>query len=807
MSSRLWNQPTFSFIVLFAAAILCFLSPGAAHAAPSPVHFATGSWPWYASGALTISTEPPIAGYPTELCVDLVNPTSTPYTVTVRFYWGNFAIGALFIMIGGDRPVYLPPYSTVRECIYWVPPASGPSSFRVELITPGYDDEVIERNIDLWEELEPFTPDTLQFTVRNSTSSTATISLGLVPHIPGWGLQLSPDVIYNLPVGGEQAVELVTTPPAVLPADGVPITDVVAYIGGEELSGFRKIYSAVEPCAGARLDLIPDATAYNASTGNEVRGAYVTAIRGFDICAVGMEVDLQVPQEVVAYVYEASGTSRGALLATGSAVAVHSGRTYHFVPLNAMLYPCQEYDICFEFGPANNLDYFYEPDGFEPFDIGGVIRVRDGEYDGDASNAALPKLALIGHAPGDYVNTDLSPEGIEWSSCADATTDRGIYVTPHQTITLSAIGWETDFSTAPVDISAYVYDGTGRVRGDLLATGRAAAVTTGRTMHWIPILAVLEEGHEYDLAVTYTASDWSCKSEGLITIPFTAGGVLSVNDGEMGGNAANTMLSHFAIEWVPGASGIPFDLGKIGDVYPPPLLSTDSNTNYGLFISSAIGQEIYSLGWEADVHVGSTLYAWVFEASGTSRGALISEGTTVAVEGEIRWHDIPVAATLEAGADYNIEIGFGQMNQWRYWEDYSGMPYTPYGLFEVYATSQGGSINSHRLIHMRVHGCNASATNVASRPESPPAFTLFAPYPNPAAGSMSLDYSIDEEGPVTVALYDVAGRLVTMLLDNEFRPAGPGRINLDTRGIASGVYFVRMEMAAKSVSRRITVVR
>ena len=70
-----------------------------------------------------------------------------------------------------------------------------------------------------------------------------------------------------------------------------------------------------------------------------------------------------------------------------------------------------------------------------------------------------------------------------------------------------------------------------------------------------------------------------------------------------------------------------------------------------------------------------------------------------------------------------------------------------------------------------------------------------------------MDYSIDEGGAVTVALYDVAGRLVTVLLENEFRPAGPGTINFDTRGIASGVYFVRMELAAKSVSRRITIVR
>ena len=797
---------TSTAVALFAAAILFILSPCAVQSAPPPVHFATGSWPWYASKAISVNPEPPLSAQPAELCFDLVNPTSTGYNVTLRIYYGSFAIGASFTMIGGDRAVYLPPYSNVKECLYWVPPAPGPWSLRAELITPGYDDEVIERNIDLWEELEPFTPDTLQFTVRNSTGSTATISLGLVPYIPGWGLALSPDVIPDLPSGSSQTVELVTTPVAVLPADGVPIVDVTAYIGGTPLGGFQKIYSAVEPCTGARLDLVPEATASNSGTSYEERGAFITAIRGFNVCAIGMEVDLAVPQEVTARIYEAAGTARGALLAEGRTIAVHSGKTFHFVPVYTTLYPCQEYDISFEYGPANNFDYFYEPDGFEPFDIGGTIRVRDGEYNGDASNHALPKLSIMGFAPGDYAYTDLSPEGIEWSSCGDATTDRGVFVTPHHTITLSAMGWETDFSTVPVDITAYVYDGTGRIRGDLIAKGRTTAVTSGLLMHWIPILAVLEEGKEYDLAVTFTASDWSCKGESQFTIPYTAGGILSVNDGEMGGNAANSMLSHFAIEWVPEAGGMAFDLGKTTDEFPPPLISTDSNTNYGLFMTSAIDQEIYSLGWEADVHVGSQLYAWVYEASGTSRGALVSQGSVVAVEGETRWHDIPVAASLEAGADYNIEIGFGQMNQWSFWEDYSGMPYTPYGLFEVYAASQGGSINGHRLIHMRVHACNVSATAVEKRHESPPAFTLYAPYPNPSAGSVLLEYSIDTEGPVTVALYDVAGRRVAVVLDSEFRPAGPGSITIDTHGIAAGVYFVRMEMAAKSVSRRIAIV-
>jgi len=748
----------------------------------------------------------PLAGENVEICASLFNPNPSPATGTLRYYAANFAIGADFTLIA-ESSADVPAFGSVRDCVQWVPPGPGPWSFQVWLLQSGLD-QVVERNIDMTERLEPLTPDTLTFTVRNPTPSTETISLGLVPQVAGWGYELSQDVILNLPSGGEQAVQLITTPPSVLPVDGSPVVDVVAYIGGEVLSGFRKVYRSAAPCEGVRLDLNPAVTKTGATGDNEERGAYVTAIRGFQLCAVGMEVGLETtPQTVIARVYEADGTTRGALLAQGSATAVGAGKVYHYVPMDFELLPCHDYDIAFEFSGNADFDFYNETVGFEPFDVGGVIRVRDGEYAASASNFALPRLSLVGSLPGDYIVTDLAPEGVEWSSCGDATTDRGVYVTPHRTITMSALGFAADFSAVPVVLNAYVYDGAGRVRGDVIARGSAVVTSTGLAMHSIPIAAVLEEGKEYDLAVTFPATSWSCKAESQVSLPFTAGGVLSVYEGELAGDASNAILAHFALEWSEGAGGQPFSLAKTTDVYPPPLISLDSNTNYGLFVTSLVGQEAYSLGWEADMQPGEALYAWVFEASGTSRGALISSGSTVAVEGQTRWHDIPIAATLQAGADYNVEIGFGQTNQWSFWEDYAGMPYSNYGLFQVYAASQGGSTSGHRIIHMRVNACSETATAVEPRPARPPRFTLDAPYPNPVSTSASLGYSVDEAGVVTIGVYDVAGRRVAVLLDNVSRPAGPGQLDLDTRNLAAGVYFVKMEMGAKSVSRKITIVR
>ncbi len=800
---------TRSGLVLIQAAIALalLLGPGTSPAQPPPIEFRGGTSPWYASDAITVMPDPPLAGFPTEICVLLVNPTDTGHDVLLRYYVGGFAIGASFTPLG-DSVIHLPPQSSVQDCKHWVPPVIGHWSIQARLMMTNYDDAVVERNIDMFETLEPLTPDTLAFVVRNTTPSTATISLGLVPNLPGWGLDLSHDVIPGLPAGGQQTVQLITTPPAAMPAvDGVVVTDVVAYIGGDVLGGFRKVYRSAAPCNGARLDLTPQTAAVSGVGDDEERGAYVTAIRGFQLCALGMELALETPQSLTARIYQANGTTRGVLLAQSTATALRAGKTFHYVPVSFELLPCQDYDISFEFSGPADFDYHNENDGFEPFDVGGVIRVRDGEYFGSTSNFALPRISLIGSLPGDQIITDLTPEGIEWSSCGDATTDRGAYVIPHRTINVSALGFAANFSAVPVVLNARIYEGAGQSRGDMIAQGSSVVASTGLTMHMIPIAAVLEEGKEYDLAIEFPATSWSCVGENQASLPFTADGVLSVMDGELAGNPGNTILPHLAVQWTEGAGGHPFSLAKTTDDYPPPFISTASNTNYGLFVMSIVNQDVFSLGWEADVQPGEPLYAWVYEASGTSRGALISSGSTVAVEGEPRWHDIPVAATFQEGTQYNIEIGFGQTNAWRFWEDYAGMPYANYGLFEVYAASQGGSTSGHTIIHMRVNACTATATGIDPRPAKPPRFTLGAPYPNPASGTTSLGFSIDRAGPVTIRVYDVAGRRVAQLLDGAVRPAGPGQVQLDTRSMAAGVYFVKMEMGARSVSRKITVVR
>ena len=205
--------------------------------------------PPYAEREISVHPYPPQAGEPTEICVELRNPTAIAQDVQVQFSWAGFGIGIPFTPINGLRPVHLPPHSVVNECIHWVPPASGHVCLQVELFMEGYEPQRSQRNIDVDEPLLPGEPHTLVFPVGNPLDHVATLELGLVPHLDGWGLQLVPDVLPDMQPGQVQDVELTVTPPpgVPLPKNGQPIVDVEAFAEGELIGGFRKVFRPPVP--------------------------------------------------------------------------------------------------------------------------------------------------------------------------------------------------------------------------------------------------------------------------------------------------------------------------------------------------------------------------------------------------------------------------------------------------------------------------------------------------------------------------------------------------------------------------------
>jgi len=95
-----------------------------------------------------------------------------------------------------------------------------------------------------------------------------------------------------------------------------------------------------------------------------------------------------------------------------------------------------------------------------------------------------------------------------------------------------------------------------------------------------------------------------------------------------------------------------------------------------------------------------------------------------------------------------------------------------------------------------------TASSVKSEGRVTEEFRLEQNYPNPFNPVTTIRYSLPDAGPAQLYVYDVAGRLVTRLVDGTM-PAGRHQVQWDASGLASGLYFYRLqygsEMSTKSM--------
>jgi uncharacterized repeat protein (TIGR01451 family) len=91
--------------------------------------------------------------------------------------------------------------------------------------------------------------------------------------------------------------------------------------------------------------------------------------------------------------------------------------------------------------------------------------------------------------------------------------------------------------------------------------------------------------------------------------------------------------------------------------------------------------------------------------------------------------------------------------------------------------------------------------------ELPHELTLEAPYPNPFQASTTLRYGLPENARVTITVYDVVGREVSVLVDGE-SAAGWHQVSLDGTAFANGVYIVHFSVGTDfHQTRRVTLMR
>jgi photosystem II stability/assembly factor-like uncharacterized protein len=114
----------------------------------------------------------------------------------------------------------------------------------------------------------------------------------------------------------------------------------------------------------------------------------------------------------------------------------------------------------------------------------------------------------------------------------------------------------------------------------------------------------------------------------------------------------------------------------------------------------------------------------------------------------------------------------------------------------LWATGTGGSLYRNMVTP-------GSAEDYGSVVQS---FSLYQNYPNPFNPVTVINFDLRSSGRVTIKIYDVLGREIKTLVDEE-RSAGKYKIFFDGRGLASGVYYYTLTAGNKRETKKMMLVK
>lgn len=88
----------------------------------------------------------------------------------------------------------------------------------------------------------------------------------------------------------------------------------------------------------------------------------------------------------------------------------------------------------------------------------------------------------------------------------------------------------------------------------------------------------------------------------------------------------------------------------------------------------------------------------------------------------------------------------------------------------------------------------------------PESFEIKPAYPNPFNPSTQIVFALPERGEVRIRVYDITGRLVSVLANQTF-DAGRHQLTFDAGRLASGVYLIRGNAAGEVFTQRVTLIK
>ncbi len=220
--------------------------------------------------------------------------------------------------------------------------------------------------------------------------------------------------------------------------------------------------------------------------------------------------------------------------------------------------------------------------------------------------------------------------------------------------------------------------------------------------------------------------------------------------------------------------------GGDGDVAPPPAGNVPSAPcaaapDAPMYLRAVAGDAQATLTWEASLkNVGPDItgYSYRYKQSRQVFG----------YDAPVGWNDIPGGASARSYTVANLT---------------NGLKYT----FEVRAENANCGGNP-----ARASATLPSTTTSAESGELPTEVALLSNWPNPFNPETSIGYELPQAGEVRLAVYDLLGREVAVLVDNR-KPAGRHTVRFHADNLPSGSYVYRLEAPGKIVMRTMMLVK
>jgi len=80
-------------------------------------------------------------------------------------------------------------------------------------------------------------------------------------------------------------------------------------------------------------------------------------------------------------------------------------------------------------------------------------------------------------------------------------------------------------------------------------------------------------------------------------------------------------------------------------------------------------------------------------------------------------------------------------------------------------------------------------------------------FPNPFSASTNISFTLTQNSPVNISVYNVAGQLVSNLADNQIFNEGSHSLQWDAQSFSPGVYFVRLNANGISQTHRMLMIK